>query len=220
MKLFFIPIFIIASLAHLYACLVQFRFLRILTKPLLLPLLAAIYMFYAHTPQPLVLAAMLLGCVGDIFLIFPGKSTCFMLGAISFALGHICYILALYASAPLSSVGPAFMLAYGALIAIPYIIVLTLVFFKLIPHLPADKKPLTPLYIGLICILSIGAVLGFIKTWQSWLIPILVGTLLFITSDCVLCFEVFHSTSKRGNFWVMSTYICAQSLLALGFILL
>lgn len=46
-----------------------------------------------------------------------------------------------------------------------------------------------------------------------------VGGLFFMLSDTILTGNQYRKELKHGNFYVMLTYILAQSLLILGFVL-
>ena len=84
-------------------------------------------------------------------------------------------------------------------------------------QLPGAMKLLMPAYLALICVFGVGAAMG-IMLGLSCCIPMLIGALLFITSDTLLGHQVFRKETPRGNFYVMLTYIAAQALLTLGFI--
>ena len=67
MTLALVLAFAAVSLVHLYACFTARFKLRAATKPLLMPLLAALYLVSAKSPHPLVACALLLGAVGMFF---------------------------------------------------------------------------------------------------------------------------------------------------------
>jgi uncharacterized membrane protein YhhN len=50
-------------------------------------------------------------------------------------------------------------------------------------------------------------------------VSLFAGTLLFLLSDTILSFEIFKGETKNGNLKVMITYIAAQILISVGFLL-
>ncbi len=218
MQIFLIVLFSLLAIFHLYTCYFSIEALRKLTKPLLMLMLALIYTLYARQFYWAVLAAMLLGLVGDIFLIFPKNEKPFMAGACMFALGHVCYIISLNHFTDMIHTG-GWARALWLLILV-YIFALVLVMRALSSHLSADKKILMPIYIGPICIFGAGALSALILFGGLPLALLWLASVLFMTSDCILSFQIFKEVTPRGNFYVMLTYIAAQFLLALGFALI
>lgn len=212
MKLsFFLP-YAVLALLHLVCCAANRQFLRHLSKTLLVPLLLLGYACTAATADPWVLAALLLGWAGDIFLIWPGHTRLSTAGISAFGLGHVCYIFAMLS--PLHGGVPSLLwlciLAPLALAAALYTLSLRVM----------DRALRVPgaLYYLLLAALCAAAALSLAAgaAGGGWL---LAGAALFLLSDTLLVrqFSTVGDPAPRYDFAVMLTYILAQGFLALGF---
>lgn len=202
--------FLAFSGAHLFACAAGKRGLRRYTKPLLMPLLALFVALLWRRPAPLILAALLCGCVGDALLLFQENKRCLAAGMLAFAAGHGLYLAYLAPrvaqAAPLVWIG--LVLAYGAGLLLTYRRMRLLAPWPLLPGMMA--------YALLLCCMSAATFL-FLLGGGGWM-PLL-GSLLFIVSDSLLSQTIFAGETRRGNVAVMATYLGAQALLSAGFAL-
>ena len=57
-----------------------------------MPLLLLFYITFGKNPNLFVMAALIFGFLGDVFLLPENKNWCFLAGILSFMLGHIFYI--------------------------------------------------------------------------------------------------------------------------------
>ncbi|MDG9715052.1 lysoplasmalogenase [Streptomyces sp. DH24] len=171
-----------------------------IAKPLLMPLLAA---WAAASGAPrLLVAALLFGWAGDTLLLFDADAA-FLAGMGCFAAGHVCY-LALFgpyvrAGAPLRA--RARLLVPGYAVALAGTVAL------LWPDLPAGLRVPVALYSALLTAMActaavrIGVVAGL-------------GGALFLLSDTLIATGIADWPQlPRPDFWVMLTYVAAQSLL-------
>ena len=167
-----------------------------LTKPLLMPLLAA--HAAARGAPRLLVAALLFGWGGDTLLLFD-TDPAFLAGMASFAAGHVCY-LALFKGAPR---------ARGGWLAVAYVIALAITVTLLWPDLPAGLRIPVAAYSLLLTAMAYGATrLGFLTG---------VGGALFMVSDTLIATSVADWPQLPGpDFWVMLTYVAAQFLLVKG----
>ncbi len=219
-------IFIIIALIHLYTCFFKIETLRKLTKPMLLALLAAIYCSYtlpANNFHWQVLAALILGMIGDTFLLST-KKTMFLCGAFSFTFGHCFYFYSLLTFTPLNGYKPSPLVII--LIILSVVLCLVALCKMMFSHLSKDLKPMFPVYIGLVFVLFSLSLLTFIASITSVpgsVLPaacLMVGSLSFLISDNKLAYDKFKKATPYGNFYIMLTYIIAQSLLTAGFIMI
>ena len=91
------PVFLAAlAVVHLISCWRGDDDLRKPTKVALMPVVALAYLAFARTPSLWVVAGLLFGCLGDLFLLWPLKKKFFALGTSSFFLGHVCYLVFIY----------------------------------------------------------------------------------------------------------------------------
>lgn len=204
-------VFLVVAGSHLFACFAQWERLRVVTKPLLLPLLALYYALAATAAQQfsaLVLAGLLLGCAGDVLLLKAEKPLRFGLGLLSFLLGHVFYCM--YMISRIQSVP----WVLGSLLACVYVAAILLLYRGLRAHLPGMMKPLVFLYGAVICFMSLCA-MAYARNGLGML-PF-IGSLLFLLSDSVLSRQIFVEDRRYDTFIIMLTYAAAQLCIALGF---
>lgn len=217
----FVICFAVLAVVHLYGCYFHREKLRRATKPLLLLSLALFYAFAARPFDPFVLAALVCGFLGDIFLLRTDDLRFFLTGACIFSLGHVCYALVLFTHASLGALGSSAWLV--ALIAAIYIIVVACAGARVVPYIKKTfLKRMMPAYLALVGVVNVGAWLAFICAVNSGgnafgASLIVLGSILFLASDTVLSCGVFRREGPRTNFYVMLTYIAAQFCLCMGF---
>ena len=205
-------LFVGVSVLHLAACYRRMPKIRTVTKTLLMPLLGALYCVSAKEISPLVVTALAFGWLGDVFLLFKGSKLGMLLGIASFALGHVFYIGAMLSCYPSPHV---LMLVPLALCAVW----LVFVYKKLIPYAPKSLRKPGFLYALLLSWTGLSALYLLLVTQKLPYLVAFIGGLFFMLSDTILTGNQYRKELKHGNFYVMLTYILAQSLLILGFVL-
>ena len=200
------------AVLHLVACFRRMTRLRRVTKVLLMPLLAALYLLLAPAPHAFVVIALVLGCLGDLFLLFQKKSMTMLIGMCAFALGHIFYIAAML------STKPAFHLSIAlcVLIAVGW---MSFVVRKLLPTAPKSLRKPGFFYALLLSGTCLSALYLLLVTQNLLYLISFAGGCLFMISDTILTGQTYRKETKHGNFYVMLTYILAQLLLVTGFAL-
>ncbi|MFJ4470268.1 lysoplasmalogenase [Streptomyces sp. NPDC089424] len=193
----------VAAAVDLVSLAVGFEPGHTAAKPLLMPLLA----LWAHlcgAPRLLV-AALLFGWGGDVLLLSDAEPA-FLAGMGSFALGHVCY-LALFAAHGRPHPVPR---ARAGLIALGYAVVLTGVVALLLPGLPAGLRVPVAAYSALLTAMAYGA--------RTRLGPVAgCGGALFMLSDTLIATGLADWPQPPApDFWIMLTYLAAQSLLTWG----
>ncbi|WP_246213043.1 lysoplasmalogenase [Streptomyces abyssomicinicus] len=191
--------FLLASAVNLVTVSTGHSVVETASKALLMPLLAATAAL-AGAPR-LLLVALAFGWGGDVLLSFGGNG--FLFGMGSFAVGHLVY-LALFRRhgtdrSRAESVGSAVVYAAGlaALMAL------------LLPGLPADLR--VPVA-GYSCLLTAMA-------WSAGRAGRVAaaGGALFLLSDSLIAAEMAGwGPLPVHGLWVMTTYLAAQALLAVG----
>ena len=183
---------------------------RKITKLLIMPLLI-LGLFLFDVKNYFIYLGLLFGWIGDIYLLNNKERKYFVIGTICFIFGHIAYIL---------EVMRLYIIDYGLtdqlihfllIILIIAIIILLFAYFKM-------KRKLGKLaYLGstYFSILISGFVLSFLL--QKPLLSIGFG--FFIISDILISVFRFYKKTKRSHFYIMITYLLAQTLIALSFIL-
>lgn len=205
----------IVSVLHLVSCLAGWRLLRSCTKVLLVPLILSCYLVFSPSPDPLVLMAQVFGWVGDLLLLSKRKRN-FVLGAVSFLVGHGFYVAAMLV---LTVKGfPPYLLALAALLfGVP--LAAGLYFRKELARERVMKA--LPIYFTALGALLMAAAASFWTDPRPGTECLLMGALLFLLSDTILVHRMLRQSraASYGSFWVMLTYIAAQALLATGFVI-
>ncbi|MFI6652422.1 lysoplasmalogenase [Streptomyces sp. NPDC050529] len=186
--------FVVACVADLAGVLADSDVLHLVAKPLLMPLLAA-YAFARRGPR-LLIAALLCGWIGDVFLL-ADADIAFLIGMGGFAAGHLCYLR-------------LFGRARGALLpGIGYAVVLTVFVVLIWDGLPAGLRvPMAGYSLLLTAMAYRSGVLGRYAA---------TGGALFLLSDALIATGIADWPQLPApDFWVMLTYVAAQFLLTLG----
>jgi uncharacterized membrane protein YhhN len=150
-----------------------------------------------------VLAALLLGWLGDVLLIPKGARRSFAAGLASFLLGHLAFVVAFWvrgASGPWLAGGA---LASGAL-ALP-------VLRWLAPHVPASLRGAVYAYVTVISAMVATAAGAFGAGAGPRLIA---GAIGFFASDLAVARERFVAKSFTNKLWGLPLYYASQLLLA------
>lgn len=174
--------------------------LRVFTKPLLVPVITAIYLLNTHKQRPInpyFLAGLIFSFLGDTFLLFKWA---FLPGLGCFLVAHVLYILSFIRHKVKNS--------YGYL---PFILLyLGLLLYFLHPYLHEMEIPV------MIYGVTISTMAYFsICTRNIWLIA---GAIFFVISDSLLSFNLFVSYTAVTEQIVMGTYVLAQFFLVRGMI--
>ena len=183
---------------------------RLLTKPMLMPLLGLYYLL-AGGDNTLVYMALLGAWAGDIALLkFSQKA--FIIGLVSFLAGHIAMALAIYGLTPLQTDIPWLSIVMAKLsIAIG-------AFWYLKPHL-GSLKPAVLIYCLVLASKGIVAMGLLLALHSNAALMVALGALIFMLSDLLLAINRFAHPFKKAHLWVMSTYTSAQALIVTGILL-
>ena len=209
------PVFLAAlAIVHLISCWRSDDDLRKPTKVALMPVVALTYLAFANTPSLWVVAGLLFGCLGDLFLLWPLKSKFFALGTSSFFLGHVCYLIFIYTHYAVR-VSWVWIVVVCAIYAAGVVVV----YSRSRKSIPRALRPLSLAYMLMLCVLSVSLILPLLTDFRWSKLVAFLGATLFLTSDGVLCDMLFVQKAEpaKRNFVVMITYILAQTLLAIGF---
>jgi uncharacterized membrane protein YhhN len=205
-------LFALVSTAEILLISTGNQTLRLISKPLIVPTLAATYMMATKTAKPFYKDAVLMGLLfswlGDVLLHFEGY---FIPGLISFLTAHVFYI---FFFASTQSVNTSFFkLRPVMLIAvIAYLIELM---HLLWPHLGGMKIPVLFYGITISTMLS-AAFWQYQKLDNTTALYFIFGAGFFVASDSILALNKFKKPFDLAGFYIMSTYILAQLLIVLG----
>jgi uncharacterized membrane protein YhhN len=179
------------------------------TKPLLMPLLLVFYLLAAKQPDALVAGALVLGLLGDIFLM--GKDSSFAAGLLAFLSGHLLYIISFLRRLEFSSVSGWVLLA-----APVFVLYGIIIYRKLTPYLGNVSKKMITAYVAVLLCMSFAALSLFVSSISAAAVAIFAGSLLFIASDSLLASDLFTGEKRWRTTLVMLTYTAAQGLIVAG----
>ena len=209
-QLFFL--FSLVSIAEVALISTGNETFRLISKPLIIPTLAATYLAATSRTKPFYKDAVLMGLLfswfGDVLLHFEGY---FIPGLISFLTAHIFYIF--FFSSTQSANTSFFKLRPVMLIAvIAYLIELMLLLW---PHLGGMKAPVLLYGITISTMLS-AAFWQYQKLDNTTAIYLIIGAGFFVASDSILALNKFKKPFDSAGIYIMSTYILAQLFIVLG----
>ena len=204
--------FLVATILNLVGRFLEMPVLASAVKPVLMPFLALTAVAAAGSVERkeirLLVVALLLGCVGDIFLIYDGFLF-FVAGMVAFLSGHIFYMCLF---------GGKSWKGFTAKTWIPAIIAMAALTAVLIIVIGVNGAMLVPMCVyGFALMLLIFSTLAGVfrfRTCTWWIL--LAGALLFTFSDSLIAIGTFNGDFPGREFLVMLTYIAAQTLLAVG----
>ena len=205
--------FVLTCICHLTACGRNHQKARRITKSLLMPMLALAYAFGSRQVQPLVLAALCFGWAGDVLLIRPTVKLRQLAGIGCFAIGHVCYILAILKTLSGTTLNLPWLPPLFSLCAAVFC------FFRVKPVMDDKMRGTGFCYFLILAALITCAGFSLFSGVSTgrWLY---LGALLFLFSDTVLCYQFFTvgSPAPKYDVLVMSSYLLAQTALMFGFL--
>lgn len=199
LKALLILLLVLFSIDQFFIVQESFATYRIFTKPLLLPLITWIYYLKAKNncilPNNAFVLGLLFSFLGDLLLLFDWG---LLPGLGSFLIAHILYIVSFRRA-----------IRGKKRFFIPFILVyLGLLLYYLFPHLAEMRVPV------IIYGITISTMLWYsFRTERRWLI---IGALLFVTSDSILAVNLFVKQTTLLSLLVMITYFLAQLALVQG----
>jgi len=192
---------------HLVGLVAGLPLVATLTKPLLVPCLAAWVWLDRRTIRGhgLIIAALLFSWLGDVLLMLPGEAY-FMGGLAAFLSAHVCYIWIF-----------SRVVTFHPLRVLPFLMYVALLLAgPLNGELPENLR--VPVYSYIAVITAMGSLASLRNTQQPGYEQVLVGSILFILSDSFLALNKFSSPLPLAGFWVMLTYGLAQYLIVKGYL--
>ena len=189
--------------------------IRYTTKPLLMPLLACVYLLDNINLDWWVILGIAGGFIGDMCLMIPDPNKTkrfFKIGLISFLLGHIFYIISLFLMTDFSKYE-----FWSLSLTTPYIAIGIIVYPRLIKHTGKMKIPVT-IYLIVIILMGVSTTLLWGSSEPISIILLMIGALVFIVSDTINAFNKFAKEIPYERIYTMTTYLLGQFLLVLGFL--
>jgi uncharacterized membrane protein YhhN len=182
-------------------------------KPLIVLGLIGHYYFQSSSRSAIFIFALLFCWAGDVLLLFQGELF-FIMGLISFLIGHVLYILC-YRQFQYSDKSKELLGPQKVRFSLPFILIGTGLVVILFPVLGDLKIPVM-IYALVLALMVINALLRYGRTSTKSFLFVFLGAILFMTSDSMLAINRFlHPFSTAGTL-IMITYCLAQFLIVEG----
>lgn len=209
-------VFFIVFVAQLFSLLTENEWIRFITKPLItLVLMLSLVMLnqlYGKFRKRIFIG-LIFGLLGDVFLMLPANHpSYFMLGLLSFLIGHLFYISAFNLDIQSSTKKASNIFLITSIVLA---IFSGAFFLYLRPFLGSLQLPVL-IYcfiISLMVMLSIGR---WGKVDKSSALFITIGAFFFLISDSLLAYNKFVLPLENSGLYVMSTYMLAQYFIVQG----
>lgn len=201
-----LAVLIVGLALTLYADYRQNKALEFISKPAAaLAFIAAGY-FWGGADSSYgrwILAGLVFGALGDVLLIPKSTGRVFLGGMLSFALGHLFYVIG-FATLAQSNTGLG-------LSAVGMTIFSVVILKWLIPHVPAEFKRPVIAYIVIIGLMVVTAV-GATTAGGSMLLA--VGAIGFACSDIAVARHRFVQPQFSNRLWGLPLYFASQFIIA------
>jgi uncharacterized membrane protein YhhN len=204
----YLSIYLVISAIYLLITAFNQEEMERVVKPFLLPiLLVAVYHTENFSTKKILLTALVFSWIGDVILLFADRGEIyFILGLVAFLLSHIFYIVLFNKQTISKTISNK--LSFGAGIGL-IVIYFSMMITTLGPKLGSLTVPVV-IYAIVISTMLYFALKGSFQ-WEA--IPnhsVLIGALLFISSDSILAFNKFYEPIPAASLLIMVTYLLAQ----------
>lgn len=210
----FLGLFLLASIVQLILAFLEKEKYRRIEKPFTL-LFLTIFAAVTFPNHPLIYVATLLGLLGDIFVILKPRRFLYF-GALAFFLGFVSYCLEALLFILKGNVSWIMWVVIGVTYSALLIFIIFFVGRKLV-HKNKDVVGLGLYLSGLITTLPVMVYTTAHHGYAMFLAVI--GICFFIISDFTIVYTKFVKKFPRYDFYIMLTYLLAQALIVLGFVL-
>ena len=138
-------------------------------------------------------AGLLFGCLGDLFLLRPLQKHFFALGTASFFLGHVCYLVHIY-----TTYAVHVRWFWIVLVCAAYAAGIVVVYKGSRRSIPRALRPLALAYMVMLCTLSISVFLPLVTAFTWGKLAAFLGASFFLASDGVLC-DALHQEGRADQ---------------------
>jgi uncharacterized membrane protein YhhN len=207
-------IYIFFSLFYLLIILLGREDFAWYLKPFLLPfLLFWVSTFDAFPTKKILLSALAFSWIGDIILMFSDQGKLyFIFGLVAFLISHSIYILLFKKQLKTGKIKSKLLFLAGIGFILLY---LSALLSLLLPHLGDLKLPVI-VYATVISTMLLFAFKGSLLWRKPENSSILIGAIIFVSSDSILAINKFYNPLPNASFWIMLTYLTAQFLIVSG----
>ncbi|MFN0728978.1 lysoplasmalogenase [Polaribacter gochangensis] len=198
-------LFFIAAVADIWGIITLNETIKTIAKPMLLTLLALVYLASVKKPIFWYVLGMFFSFVGDVLLMFNGANF-FMFGLLAFLLAHVVYIKVTVGFLP----GDLTVKMISS--AFPFVVFFGVLMYLIYPNL---GEMLIPVVVYGITISTFGSValLNYRSEKSTENLWLFIGTVIFILSDSLIALNKFYKPNEIYGVAIMITYILAQFLI-------
>lgn len=203
-------LFFIAVIVDVWGIVIANETMKTIAKPMLLTLLAVVYLASVKKPIFWYVLGMFFSFVGDVLLMFEGANF-FMYGLSAFLLAHAVYIKVLTGFLPKDLTVKMISSAF------PFVLFFGILLYLIIPNLGGMLIPVIAYGIVISTFGSV-ALLNYRSAKSTENLWICIGAILFIFSDSLIALNKFYEPNEIYGVSIMVTYILAQYLICKGMI--
>lgn len=209
----FLGLFLLVSVIELVFAFMEMEKPRRIVKPFCL-LFLGLFAVVTLPNQPLIYIGAFLGMVGDI-LVLSKNIKIFALGALTFFLGHICYIIELL----LFVINKPFEWWHFVIVGICFVLFYLIMFYlgRNKMKSPLEKFGMPLYYATLFCTLPFMLSSQLICP-DGFLWVGVLGYVIFIVSDVIILLTKYGNKFKRYDFFIMLTYLVGQILIVFSLV--
>lgn len=187
----------------------------VLTKPILLPILALYYCFRCSGALDLILISALLACfLGDVFLMLKGKRW-FFVGGTAFLTAQTLLMIVFFRQINFSQLPVPVVI----MMAFLYCFVIIDVWIRISQNTSFLMRFLIIIYLSCNATMNLSAFFRMLEYPNIWSVISYVGAVLFFLSDSVLFllkYETNRTRFYKSDFFVMLAYIFGVLLIVFG----
>lgn len=200
--------------------LINYQILRYATKPLLMPILMALFALSTNKSFKLrntLIIAFFFSWIGDVALMFVDKNENFFLAGLGgFLITHVLYIVCFVKSAG-NQTG---FLKKSPFTALPLIVYFVALIFWIFPNVPSEMQPPVVVYSLTIALMVLSSMNNFGNVSKKVFLNTFLGALLFMVSDSIIAINKFVFPVAFAGVFIMILYVSGQYFIAKGFALM
>jgi uncharacterized membrane protein YhhN len=197
--------FVLFSLIDFYGIYLEKQLMVNFAKPMLM--ITLFWYYYSNTKQlnKYFVLGLFFSFLGDLLLLGTGE-VYFIFGLLFFLIAHVFYIIMVLRLIPARK-PKNFIMA-----SVPFLLLFFILMNILFAGLGSMKIPVI-IYAMTISFFGIVSLLLYLETKTKISLILLVGVLLFISSDTILALNLFYKTQSFYPLLIMMSYVLAQYLI-------
>ena len=198
-------VFVLFCLIDFYGIYLEKQLMVNFAKPMLM--ITLFWYYYSNTKQlnKYFILGLFFSFLGDLSLLGTGE-VYFIFGLLFFLIAHVFYIIMVFRVIQASKIKD-FIIA-----GVPFLLLFLVLMNFLYTGLGAMKIPVI-IYAMTISFFGIVSLLLYLQSKTKISLLLLVGVLIFISSDTILALNLFYKTQSFYPLLIMMTYVLAQYLI-------